>query len=128
MTCRIVVLLSGRGSNFRAIAEAGLPIEIVAVVSNRPKAAGLDYARERGIPAIALDHGGHADREAFDALLADEIERHRRQALFACPDQPVRLRPVADDRDDVDRQPRLRNRLEIAAAPGQQHDDATGHR
>ena len=77
MTCRVVVLLSGRGSNFRAIAEAQLPIEIVAVISNRPQAAGLDYARERGIPAIALDHTEHPDREAFDELLADEIERHR---------------------------------------------------
>jgi phosphoribosylglycinamide formyltransferase-1 len=71
------VLLSGRGSNFRAIAEAGLPIEIAAVVSNRPQAAGLDYARERGIPAIALDHTEHPDREAYDTLLADEVERHR---------------------------------------------------
>ena len=77
MTCRVVVLLSGRGSNFRAIAEAQLPIEIVAVVSNRPQAAGLDYARERGLAAIALDHTEYPDREAFDALLADEIERHR---------------------------------------------------
>ena len=77
MTCRVVVLLSGRGSNFRAIAEAGLPIEIAAVISNRPQAAGLDYARERGIPAVALDHTGHADRAAFDTLLADEVERHR---------------------------------------------------
>lgn len=74
---RVVVLLSGRGSNFRAIAEAGLPIEIVAVLSNRPQAAGIAYARERGIPAIALDHTEHADRAAYDALLADEIERHR---------------------------------------------------
>jgi phosphoribosylglycinamide formyltransferase-1 len=71
------VLLSGRGSNFRAIAEAQLPIELAAVISNRPQAAGLDYARERGIPAVALDHTEHPDREAFDALLADEIERHR---------------------------------------------------
>jgi len=77
VTCRVVVLLSGRGSNFRAIAEAGLPIEIAAVVSNRPQAAGLDYARERGIPAIAIDHTEHPDREAYDALLADEVERHR---------------------------------------------------
>ena len=76
MTCRIVVLLSGRGSNFQAIAEAQLPIEITAVISNRPQAAGLAYARERGIPAVALDHTTHPDRAAFDALLADEIERH----------------------------------------------------
>ena len=74
---RVVVLLSGRGSNFRAIAEAGLPVEIVAVLSNRPQAAGLAYARARGIAAIALDHTEHADRDAYDALLADEIERHR---------------------------------------------------
>ena len=82
MTCRIVVLLSGRGSNFRAIAEAELPIDIVAVISNRPQAAGLAWARERGIQAVALDHTEHADRAAFDALLADEIERH-------CPDLVV---------------------------------------
>lgn len=77
MTCRVVVLLSGRGSNFQAIAEAQLPIEIVAVISNRPQAAGLDYARARGLTAVALDYTAHPDREAFDARLADEIERHR---------------------------------------------------
>ena len=77
MSCRVVVLLSGRGSNFQAIVEAGLPIEIVAVISNRPQAAGLAWARERGLTAVALDHTEHADREAFDALLADEIARHQ---------------------------------------------------
>ena len=73
---RIVVLISGRGSNFQAIAEANLPVEIAAVVSNRPAAAGLDYARSRGIPAAALDHTTYPDRESFDAALAAEIERH----------------------------------------------------
>ncbi|MBU1224285.1 MAG: phosphoribosylglycinamide formyltransferase [Gammaproteobacteria bacterium] len=77
MSFRVVVLLSGRGSNFQAIAQAQLPIEIAAVISNRPQAAGLEYARSRNIPAVALDHTEHPDREAFDALLADEIERHR---------------------------------------------------
>ena len=77
MSCRVVVLLSGRGSNFQAIAEANLPIDIVAVISNRPQAGGLAYAREKGLTAVALDHTGHADREAFDALLADEVERHQ---------------------------------------------------
>ncbi|HJX57430.1 MAG TPA: phosphoribosylglycinamide formyltransferase [Thiobacillus sp.] len=77
MTTRVVVLLSGRGSNFQAIAEAQLAVEVVAVISNRPHAAGLEYARSRGIPAVALDHTAHPDRVAFDALLADEIERHR---------------------------------------------------
>jgi len=77
VSCRVVVLLSGRGSNFRAIVEAQLPINIVAVISNRPLAAGLDYARSNGLTAIALDHTEHLDREAFDALLADEIERYQ---------------------------------------------------
>jgi len=73
---RIVVLISGRGSNFQAIVEANLPVEIAAVISNRPHAAGLDYARARGIPAVALDHTAHPSREAFDAALAGEIDRH----------------------------------------------------
>ncbi|OJW42173.1 MAG: phosphoribosylglycinamide formyltransferase [Thiobacillus sp. 65-1059] len=77
MSCRVVVLLSGRGSNFQAIAEAQLPIDIVAVVGNRPQAAGLAYARERGLTTVALDHTEHPDRAAFDALLADEVARHR---------------------------------------------------
>lgn len=77
MSCRVVVLLSGRGSNFQAIAEASLPIEVVAVISNRPQAAGLAYARERGLTAVALDHTAHTDRESFDALLADEIDLHQ---------------------------------------------------
>ncbi|MFO7542162.1 MAG: phosphoribosylglycinamide formyltransferase [Thiobacillus sp.] len=77
MSCRVVVLLSGRGSNFQAIVEAQLPIDVVAVISNRPQAAGLAYARERGLNAVALDHTAHADRDTFDAILADEIERHQ---------------------------------------------------
>jgi len=77
VSCRVVVLLSGRGSNFQAIAEAQLPIDIVAVVGNRPQAAGLAYARERGLTTVALDHTEHPDRAAFDALLADEVARHR---------------------------------------------------
>jgi len=77
VSCRVVVLLSGRGSNFQAIAEANLQVEIVAVISNRPQAAGLAYARARGLNTIALDHTDHPDRESFDALLADEIDRHQ---------------------------------------------------
>ena len=77
MSCRVVVLLSGRGSNFQAIVEATLPIEIVAVISNRPHAAGLALAREHGLKTVALDHTLHAEREVFDAQLADEIERHQ---------------------------------------------------
>lgn len=77
MSCRVVVLLSGRGSNFQAIVEAKLPIEIIAVISNRPQAAGLAFAHEHGLKTVALDHTVHAEREAFDMQLADEIERHQ---------------------------------------------------
>jgi len=77
VTCRVVVLLSGRGSNLRAIVEARLPIEIVAVIGNRPQAEGLAYARERGLTAVVLDHTEYPDRAAFDARLADEVAQHR---------------------------------------------------
>lgn len=72
----VVILISGRGSNMRSIVEAGLPARIRAVISNRPDAAGLDYARDQGIAAAVVDHTLHADRAAFDRALADEIDRH----------------------------------------------------
>ncbi len=71
---RAVVLLSGRGSNFKALLEAGLPVQFTAAISNRPDAAGLDYARARNIPAIGLDHKSFPSREAFDQALIQEIE------------------------------------------------------
>lgn len=73
---RVVVLLSGRGSNLEAIVKARLPIEIVAVISNQAAAAGLAFARSQGLPALALNPADYADRERFDAALADEIARH----------------------------------------------------
>lgn len=71
---RIVILISGRGSNLRSIAEADLPLEIVAVISNNPTAAGLRYASERGVPTLALDHRAYATREAFDAQLISHLD------------------------------------------------------
>ena len=76
MLTRVVVLLSGRGSNLEAIVAARLPIEIVAVISNQPAAAGLEFARAQDLRTVALDHGQYADREAFDAALADEVACH----------------------------------------------------
>lgn len=72
---KTVVLLSGRGSNFKALLEADLPVQFTAAISNRPDAAGLEHARARGIPAIALNHKQYPSREAFDAALIDEIEK-----------------------------------------------------
>jgi phosphoribosylglycinamide formyltransferase 1 len=72
----VVILISGRGSNMRSIIEAGVPARIRAVISNRPDAAGLEYAREHGIPTAVVDHTAFADRAAFDAALSAEIDRH----------------------------------------------------
>ena len=74
---RAVVLISGRGSNLAALLAASLPVEFAAVISNRHQAEGLEHARRRGIPAIALDHRGHADRAAFDAELIRHIDAYR---------------------------------------------------
>lgn len=72
----LVVLISGRGSNLAALLAAQLPARVVAVISNNPLARGLDVARQRAIAAIAVDHRSFADRAAFDAALAAEIDRH----------------------------------------------------
>jgi phosphoribosylglycinamide formyltransferase 1 len=74
---RLGILLSGRGSNFEAIAEnvaAGqLDAEIVAVISNRADAAGLEIARERGLPAIVFPSKG-VEREAYDRSVVAELQ------------------------------------------------------
>jgi phosphoribosylglycinamide formyltransferase-1 len=69
----IVILISGRGSNMRAIVESGLPVE--AVISNVADAAGLDFARDRGIATEVVGHRAFPSREAFDAELAATIDR-----------------------------------------------------
>jgi phosphoribosylglycinamide formyltransferase-1 len=71
---KAVVLLSGRGSNLKALLDADLPVTFSAVISNRPEAPGLEYARQRSIPAIALDHRAYPSREAFDQMLAARID------------------------------------------------------
>lgn len=70
----IVILISGRGSNMRALVEAGLPV--AAVISNRPDAPGLDYARNKGIPADVIDHREYAARADFDAALSAKIDAY----------------------------------------------------
>jgi phosphoribosylglycinamide formyltransferase 1 len=75
----IVVLISGRGSNMQALAEAGLPVS--AVISNRADAAGLDAAAARGIPTAVVEHRRYAQREQFDAALATAIERFAPRAV-----------------------------------------------
>jgi phosphoribosylglycinamide formyltransferase-1 len=75
---RIVILISGRGSNMEAIVRAcateGWAARVVAVVSNRLDAAGLEFARQHGIATAAVEHTAFASREAFDAELARVID------------------------------------------------------
>lgn len=76
----ISILISGRGSNFRAIAraidEGRLPARIGLVISNRADAEGLVYAREQGMATRVMPHGEHASRDAYDRALVAVIREH----------------------------------------------------
>jgi phosphoribosylglycinamide formyltransferase-1 len=76
---RLGILISGRGSNFEAIANSiarrKLDAEIAVVISNRANAAGIEIARERGIPLRVIASAG-MDRETYDKLLIDELRTH----------------------------------------------------
>jgi phosphoribosylglycinamide formyltransferase-1 len=75
----IVILISGRGSNMEALIAArdagNLPVNIAAVISNRPDAPGLEMAARAGIVTHFINHKGFAGREAFDAALAECIDQ-----------------------------------------------------
>lgn len=75
---KVAVLISGRGSNMAALADAAAapdyPARIVAVISNRPDAAGLALAAEHGLPTQVIDHQAFPDRTTFDAALTEAAE------------------------------------------------------
>lgn len=77
---RVVVLISGRGSNMRALVEAardpGYPAEVVAILSNRPDAPGLNFARDQKILTETIDHRLFSDRHDFDPMLDRAIRAH----------------------------------------------------
>jgi len=77
-----VILISGRGSNMLSIVEAETGIEVRGVVSNRPDAAGLDWARSRGLATKVVDDRGYPAREAFDAALAEAIGEWRADLIL----------------------------------------------
>jgi len=82
---RVVVLVSGRGSNLKAIAaraDAGeLPVRIEAVVSDRADAGALEWARGRGIATSVLSPRDFPDREAYGRALGDIVESHAPQLV-----------------------------------------------
>lgn len=79
--CRLVVLISGRGSNLKAIIDAvraqALPVDVRAVVCNRPDAAGLEHARAAGIATEVIDHRAYPDRGSFEDALQRCIDRYQ---------------------------------------------------
>ena len=78
---RMAILISGRGSNmaalFDAVDEGRIAAQVAGVISNRPDAAGLTLAAQRGINTLAVDHKAHADRDAFEHALATAIDALR---------------------------------------------------
>ncbi len=86
----IVILISGSGSNMAAIVKAAkrdnwaakYQAKVAAVLSNKADAKGLTLAAQHGIATESLDHKAFANREAFDAALAQRIDR------YATPEHP----------------------------------------
>jgi len=72
---KLVILISGRGSNMQALLEAKLPCRIAAVISNRADAEGLGIAKAHGIPTAVVEHRNYADRDSFDAALAQAVDK-----------------------------------------------------
>ena len=74
---RIVILISGRGSNMQALLEAKLDAQIAAVISNNPSARGLQFARSAGVETKLVNHRDYGDRASFDKALGDAIAAYR---------------------------------------------------
>jgi phosphoribosylglycinamide formyltransferase-1 len=73
---RLVILISGRGTNMQALLQARLPATVSVVVSNNPHAGGLEFARLRGVHTAVVDHRAYPERDAFDRALTAEIDQH----------------------------------------------------
>ncbi|RFU46436.1 phosphoribosylglycinamide formyltransferase [Paraburkholderia sp. DHOC27] len=75
---KLVILISGRGSNMEAIVRAcsreGWPAQVAAVIASRPDAAGLAFAASHEIPTAVVDHREFSDRESFDTALIHAID------------------------------------------------------
>ena len=109
---KIGVLLSGSGTNLQAIIDAvandGLPVDVVCVVSSRPDAYGIERAQAAGIPVVALNRDAYADPQAADARIVSELREAGAQyvvmagymrkvtpvMLDAFPDRVLNLHPA----------------------------------
>lgn len=78
---RIVILISGRGSNLQSILDAKLDAQIAVVISNNPAARGIDIARSAGVDTAVIDHRAFPDRASFEAVLADKVDSYRPDLL-----------------------------------------------
>ena len=78
---RIVILISGRGSNLQSILDAKLDAQIAAVISNNPAARGIEIARSAGVDTAVIDHRAFPDRASFEAVLADKVDSYRPDLL-----------------------------------------------
>lgn len=78
MNRRLGVLISGRGSNLKAIIEAiadgRLDATIAVVISNRADAPGLEHARQAGIETLVINHKGYATREDYDRVVVKALK------------------------------------------------------
>ena len=99
MSKRIVVLFSGEGTNLQKLLEALPPlgVEIVAAVTNRPEARGIEKAAAFGVPVEVLDHKAYNSRETFDAALVETIEKYEPHLTVTAGFMRI-LTPVFTDR------------------------------
>ena len=73
---RVAILISGRGSNMRALVEQARNYQVVLIASNKPQAPGVEWARERGLSTWCLESKG-TDKESYDRTLSTALEDHR---------------------------------------------------
>ena len=79
--CRVVVLISGRGSNLQSLIDqwrsGALAIDLCAVISNEPQAQGLERAKRAGVPTAVVAHRAFPDRATFSRALVERIDDFR---------------------------------------------------
>ena len=88
MKKRVGILISGRGSNMMSLVAAAkpanYPAQIVVVISNRPDAAGLAWAKAQGLPTIAIDHKAYASRTEFEEVMHEALIAHGAEMVACC--------------------------------------------